>query len=273
LPLRRLVADYCEKYIVIDREGVPAAFVVVSPASHPDSVAEAARATDAVCQALGPDLADAVLKPHHVGTMAGCSYSISAYCQPMSGNRWLSRWQRFRMAPAILAWLARVTRETARDVSDADSQLRRPLETLAKHASVTAGTRQHAGAALQALDRGEWRPRSVVAHNDLWFGNFVQRPAAKGATTPFYVIDWAGGSPAGMPFYDLVRISRSLSAGGARVRGEVRKHCDALRCTPADVPHYLSAAFGTLACHLGEWPEQQFARAADECLQYASGVI
>jgi hypothetical protein len=264
------VTDYCEKYVALDRQGTPRAFVVVSPASHPRSVLDAANTTRTVRQALGSELGDSVLAPYCVGDIDGCSYSITAYCRPMSSGRWLSRWQQLRMTPAILSWLARATRHTARLVEDIDTQVRTPLHALAEHGAVDPRTRQAASNALKALDGGDWRPRNVVAHNDLWWGNFVHREPVAGAQPPFYVIDWAGGTTTGVPFYDLIRICRSLRLGSARTRRAIRTHREILACAPADVLHYLATSFGTLSRHLGEWPERQFARAADECIRYAT---
>src|SRR4051812_16813832 len=73
LPLRQLVADYCDKYIALDGAGEPAAFLVLSPPTHPGSVRDASIAAEAAREALGNPLGDSVLTPHFVGEIEGCS--------------------------------------------------------------------------------------------------------------------------------------------------------------------------------------------------------
>jgi hypothetical protein len=273
LPLQRLVADYCEKYVALDVEGRPAAFIAVSPASHPQSVREAVDASRSIRAALGATLGAAVLTPWFVGDIAGQSCSITAYCTPMSANRWRNRWQRLTLGPGMLAWLADLTRHSAAEVVAPDERVRAPLQALASTAAVDDATRRAAGAALEAFEQGRWRPRSVVAHNDLWWGNFVQRPRGDAVQPPFRVIDWAGGSTAGMPFYDLVRLCLSLNPGRRRVRRELHAHAALLGCEPAHSLHYLCVALGDLACNLGEWPAEQLAATARSCLATAQGAL
>jgi hypothetical protein len=269
LPLQRLVADYCEKFIALDVRGRPSAFIAVSPASHPDSVRKAADTSGEIRAALGPDLGFAVLTPHFVGDIDGQSYSITAYCTPLSSQRWLNRWQRLRMGSSMLAWLTEVTRHSAKVISDVDDKVRAPLEALASNDSVDEATRQSAASAIEDLDSGRWRPRAVIAHNDLWWGNFVHRSRTVSDRLPFRVIDWAGGKVDGMPFYDLVRLSISLNPCRRRFRHQLQAHAAILGCEPADSLHYLSVAFGELSRNLGEWPVEQFSATARACLGYA----
>jgi len=273
LPVPKLVADCCDKFIALDVAARPAAFVVVSPELFPNSVRDAANTTHAIRSALGPSLGDAVLVPYFVGDIEQRSYSITAYCEPMSSRRWISRWQRMRMAPAILSWLTEATRASAKQTADVDDTIRAPLKALAAHERIDTATRQAASAALDDFERGLWRPRSVVAHNDLWWGNFLHRQRVDGAPRPFYLIDWGGGQIDGVPFYDLVRVSNSLNVSARRFRRTLLAHCDILECRPEDSLSYLCVALGRLLSNLGEWPEEQFDSTARSCLRYAAAAL
>ncbi len=273
LPLKPMVADYCEKFVALDTAGRPAAFIVISPGSHPSAVFDAVEATKKAAQALSTTLADALLLPYFVGEIDGRSYSITAYCRPMSTGRLRGRWQRKRLRPAALAWLAQLTRHSARTISTLDADVRAPLESLANHAAVGEETRRAATAALGALGDGSWVPRSVLAHNDLWWGNFVHRDEGNHHEPPFHVIDWAGSDLRGAPFYDLVRLADSLGMGAHGFGRELRAHCVILDCTPESSLHYLSLAMGRLSLNLGEWPAAQFASTARACLRYASAAL
>ncbi len=273
LPLRPLVADYCEKFVALDVDGRPAAFIAVSPASHPDSVRQAADSARAIQATLGAELGAAVLAPWYLGDLSGQSYSITAYCAPVSSQRWRSRWERLRMSPGLLTWLGGITRHSAAPIADVDDKVRVPLQALSCAAEVDDVTRRAAGTALDDLERGRWRPRAVVAHNDLWWGNVVHRNRLDRQAPSFRVIDWAGGQTDGAPFYDLVRLCLSLNLGRRHLRRELHAHAAILGCQPADSLHYLCVALGELARHLGEWPPEELAATARSCLAYAQGGL
>ncbi|MFL6696429.1 MAG: phosphotransferase [Vitreoscilla sp.] len=273
LPLPQLVDDYCEKFVVLDGGGQPAAFIAVSPSAHPESVRQAAAVADAIRQTLGDPLKQAVLASWFVGEFDGRSYSITPYCKPVSSGRWSGRLQRLWLTPAILGWLERLTRATMKNIADIDGSVRQPLACLADHAKSDDATRFAAELALEELDKGLWQPRSVVAHNDLWWGNFVWRPGGDRAHVPFYVIDWAGARADGMPIYDLVRVASSLRIGANRFRRTLIDHCAILECQPAQSRNYLCVTFGRLLSNLGEWPEEQFVVTSRSCLRSIQEVL
>ena len=263
LPLGPLVADYCELHRARWRR--PPCGVHRRVARVASGLGTGRRRRDPLIR-IGPGatrwLGDAVLLPAFVGAIDDCSYSITPYCDQPCSRRWIGRWQRWRLTPAILRWLAQVARQTAREIPAAEDSVRAPLQALARHRAVDAATRRAASAALDDFDGGRWRPRSVVAHNELWWGNFVHRADGGAGHEPFYVIDWAGGRANGVPFYDLVRVASSLRVAKRTYRQQVQAHSAILECRPADSLHYLSLAFATLARDLGEWPEEQFALTA-----------
>ena len=273
LPLQRLVKDYCEKFIALDVDGRPVAFIAVSPASHPDSVRQASDSARAIQAALGAGLGAAVLAPWAVGDLDGQSYSITAYCTPVSSQLWRSRWERLRMSPGILAWLAGITRRTAAPIEDLDDRVRAPLQALSATVVLDDVVRHAADAALDDLERGRWQPRAVVAHNDLWWGNVVHRSRLDQQAPAFRIIDWAGGSMHGAPFYDLVRLSLSLHQDRRHLRRELLLHAAILGCRPAHSVHYLCTALGDLTRHMGEWPPDELAATARSCLAHAQGGL
>lgn len=271
--LRRLVEDHCDKFVVFSRSGQPIAFVVLSPREFPQVAAHAAASAIQASERLGPVLGATVLTPLHVGESGGASYTVTAFCRPLSANRWVARWQRWRLAAPVLDWLHAVTRHTAAPVdgAQADALFAQPLEALAANTIVDPSVRAGAVVARNALANGRWKPRSVLAHNDLWAGNLLRR-AQPGAGTPFYVIDWAGSRSEGHGIYDLVRIGMSMGLPSARLRQAVGAHCDVLGCEPAMANHYLASALGHLSLNLGEWPPAQFAQTAAVCHRYLAGA-
>ncbi len=271
--LRRLVEDHCDKFIVFSRAGQPIAFVVLSPPEFPQAAALAAAAAIKASEQLGSELGATVLTPLHVGEHVGSTYTVTAFCRPLSANRWVSRWQRWRLGAPLLDWLEAVTRHTASpvDTEQTERLFARPLAALAAHRGVDDEIRARAAAAGDALAAGRWQPRTVLAHNDFWVGNLLRREQA-GRHTPFYVIDWAGALPAGHGIYDLVRIAMSMGMSSSQVRQAVARHCEVLGCEPAMASHYLASALGHLSLNLGEWPPAQFAQTAAVCHRYLANA-
>jgi aminoglycoside phosphotransferase (APT) family kinase protein len=274
VPLRRLVGDHCEKFIALDRRDRPVAFVVLSPPEHPRAVATAAERALQARARLGGALGASVLTPLHVGESNGASYSISTYCEPLSRHRWVARWQGWRLAPAVLRWLSAVVEQTAAgaDSGQVERLFARPLQALAVHRAVDEDVRAAAARAGDSLRSGAWRPRTVLAHNDFWLGNLVQRRDAPRGTAPFFVIDWAGSLTEGHAVYDLVRMSMSLNLPPRQLQPLLASHCRALGCEPAMAGHYLVSALGHLCENLGEWPIEQFARTASVCHRFLTAA-
>ena len=273
LQLRPLVADYCKKFIALDSEGRPAAFVSLSPASYANYVLDAVNSARRVADALGPLLSETVLLPHFVGEIEGRSYSITAYRRPLSSSRLRGAWQRSRLRPAAFEWLAQITRESATAITALDEEVSAPLHALATHSAVDISTQHAARSALDALDSGAWQPRSTIVHNDLWWGNFVYRDDGPDSRFHFQVIDWGGAELRGAPMYDLVRLTESFGTGARQLGAQIRDHCEILECAPQQSLHYLSLALARLSLNLGEWPVSQFASTASACLRYASDAL
>ncbi len=272
--LRRLVSDHCDKFVVLDRSDAPVAFVVLSPPDYPRVAANAAERAMRARERLGGALGAAVLTPMHVGESSGASYSITAFCAPFSASRWIARWQRWRLRPAVIGWLSAVVDQTATaaDPEQIERLFARPLQSLAEHPTVDAEIRAAAAGAAHDLGAGAWTPKTVLAHNDFWVGNLMQRQGPRDTHAPFVVIDWAGSLAEGHAVYDLVRMAMSLNLAPGRIEPVLASHCRALGCDARAAPHYLLSALGHLCENLGEWPVEQFARTASVCHRYLSSV-
>ena len=128
-----------------------------------------------------------------------------------------------------------------------------------------------AGEALQSLERGDWSPRFVLMHGDLWEGNILRTPEtpadAPGASRPpFVLIDWPGARVQGYPFYDLLRITRSMRIGDAILRREVSRHCRLLDTNAAGALGHLLACLGHTGLNLEYFPPEMYAELCVNCL-------
>jgi hypothetical protein len=97
---------------------------------------------------------------------------------------------------------------------------------------------------LRRLDRGAFQPMHVAMHGDMHLGNVL---LDLGCPQRFVLIDWCGASAQGWPLFDLMRTAESLQVSDARLRAELRAHCELL--SPATEPR-LSPAVDDAAAHL-----------------------
>ena len=275
LSFKRTVRDFCGKFIALDDRGDPAAFIIVSPASHPDAVSEAAKRAVAVREAVGERLGANVLTPFRVAVSNDRSYSIFPYRTPLSGRRFLGGLERRLLAPKVLRWLEEVVVFSGKPV-DADALDRRvvqPLRAIEDDSMLDTVIRRAAATALDDIHSERWRPSTVATHNDLWWGNLVRGPSTSRAAPEFFVIDWGGGDPAGTPIGDLVRLSMSMRLSPRRCGHWIDRQRRTLECRPVDVLGYLLVGFGALSLDRKEWPAERFVEATTACFRYASEAI
>ncbi len=271
LPHAALVPDSSTVALIRDATGAPQAILLCSAPASPDLVARGARRARRARQALGPSLGAHVLTPLAEGSLQGLSCAVMPYCSNLSDSRALWAVQRALLRPALLDWLWGATRITAVDVAPAAVEpayavpLRHLLELPALSAPLRAGARR----ALARLGAGDWRPRQVLEHGDLWKGNVLTRrasgPSPEGWAHRFMLIDWPGSEVRGYAVYDLVRLALSLKLGPGRLAAEVARHCSLLRCAHEDASSHLLAALGHVALTLEHFPPERFAATAEAC--------
>jgi len=259
--LKQIVVDAPPKFYLRDESNRTTGFVLCSSPLAPDLIGRGAQRARAAREALGPELGEVVLTTTHVGSVDGLSYALLPYCDPISSNRIVRHFQRRRLGTRLLEWLASATKHTATQVCDADfkSSWPRALERIAREKFA----REIAPEWSCQLAEGSWRPKSVLAHNDLWIGNVLRAPST--ARWPFVMIDWLGSDVHGVPFFDLIRIAESLGITPETLKKQIDIHCDLLAC---DIPHagvYLLAALGRVGLNLEQFPPARFTAMAESC--------
>ena len=269
LHLPRLVPDYVEKAIVFTPQARPALLVMISSRAYPDSVEDAFQRAAAARDALGEGASGAAVQVAlRQGRSDGQSFAVVPYLWPIGRGRFSSRWDRFRLRRPVLEWLREVTRRTVSSAPEATwaESFVNPLQALSRLEAAGERVRHAAVASERALERRSWEPRWVLAHNDLWLGNFLRRRADPAGIPAFAVIDWGASQVLGYPVYDFLALANSVSLSTASLRRELREYCAALGCEPAHARHHLLAALGALSLVLGEWPVERFAARAERFL-------
>ena len=142
-----------------------------------------------------------------------------------------------------------------------------PLQTVRDHGRLGPDAKALAVSALRDLEAGDWRPKLIAAHYDLWVGNMLLRSKSREAPWGFAIIDWLGARCAGHAFYELVRLAQSVGLSNGELARQIAVHAELLDCRPRQAEHYVAAAAGYLALNLGEWPEDKFIASTQQWLR------
>jgi Phosphotransferase enzyme family len=265
LPTVQLTADATSKVVIRNQREQPEAIFICSSPLAPDTVARAVAAAAWAEAILPAQTAQAILSPLASGYAEGLSYAVYPWCLPLSDHRLVWPLQRRRLRPRLLRWLREVVKATLRDPlpSETEVSFLVPLQHLAQSADLGDMIRGAAEHALRRLQQGKWRPRHVLAHNDLWKGNILYRQPK--SLDQFVVIDWTDATETGQAFYDLVRLADSMQLNRVTLASEVREHCRLLACEPLDARGYLLAALGNIEMRSASFTRQRFLRLVNDC--------
>jgi hypothetical protein len=202
------------------------------------------------------------------------SFAALPHCRSLGESRLVWYWQRRALRPVVFEWLRRATEKTLHQpgADELDGSFGAPLRHLSKLAAMPDDVRRAATTALDRLERGVWRPKHVLMHNDLWEGNIliddanITDRAGRPWTERFVVIDWPGAVLKGYAIYDLIRLSRGMALSGRRLREEIEAHGRILGCDVEDAGSHLLAALGFLGTHLEHFPPEAYRRTTITCL-------
>lgn len=264
------VADDPAKLLVQDATGRKRAVVLVSSPVDPELVGRGMRIAAEARARLEPGLREAILEPLGEGRLGPCSYTILPYRRPLPDGPLARRLWRRAIRAGVLDWVAGVARTTRRDVPEAriGEAIEAPLEHLSRLETMPVDVREAAGRSLEAFRGGGWKAVSVLMHGDLWEDNLLLAANASwfGPTSAFVVIDWPGATLDGYPFYDLLRISRSMRVGAPGIRREVQRHCDSLGLGADGAMGHLLACLGQIGLHLGHFPMDMYVDMSRACV-------
>jgi hypothetical protein len=266
------VEDDPAKLLISDERGHPVAVVLVSSPVEPDLVGRGMRIAHEARERLGSPLANVILEPFGEGTLRELSYTILPYRRPLGDGRISTRFWRLVLRRRVLDWVAGVSEATAREVAagQVDAAFTKPLEHLAELDTMDAEIREAAAESRSRLARTGWKPQSVFMHGDLWEDNLLRASGSTGGVAdandaPFVVIDWPGATMQGYPFYDLLRIARSMRLSAAGLRNEVRRHRRILDLDSTGAMGHLLAGLGHIGLNLGCFPMDMYVDMSRNC--------
>lgn len=266
------VVDGSTVYMLHSTKGQFHAVVLCSPPTSPNLIQRAMDRSHQAKLMLGNTGRVPILETLSQGSVHGLSYAVLPYCTALSERRPVWWIQRALLSPLIFDWLWHATEATLRDVdpSAVDDSFAIPLKHLMSIKSLDSQMKSAALLAIERLASGAWVPRHVLMHGDLWKGNILIRPRNRASrrlkmSDRFVIIDWGGSEASGYAIFDLIRLARSMRLGKRKLQREVRRHCDLLRCEPADATSYLLTALGFFAMNLENFPMHRFLHMAESC--------
>jgi hypothetical protein len=266
------VADDPAKLLVTDRGSRKLAVVLVASPVDPNLVRRGMRFAAEAKGILGERLGSVILEPLGEGNLGGLSYTILPYHRPFGEGLLARRYWRLALRRKVMDWLANVTEATVTEASymEVEKSFERPVAHVATLEIMDESIRRAADEALGRLKSGEWKPKFVLMHGDLWFGNMLRAAKWLGATDqrrgfPFVIIDWPGGLLRGYAMYDLVRLAASMRLRTPGFGREVLRHCEILGGEPALAMDYLIASLGHLGLNLGEFPAERYCESSMAC--------
>jgi Ser/Thr protein kinase RdoA (MazF antagonist) len=213
-----------------------------------------------------------VLDPIVEDEIDGCSCAVFRFCIPLSERGWLKHLQQVLLLPRVLCFMRRSARTTRALPAGPEVQREfvEPLEQLAANTDVGKRVRVAASNAQSRLAAGDWQPRHILMHGDLWQGNILidADDNRLGQLWPrrFVLIDWAGSRVNGYPIVDLLALYNSFNFPAKGLRLELEAYCGLLECALQDARSYLVAGLAHRATRLEYFPASRFAQVADQRL-------
>jgi len=264
--------DSSDKYHVGDRRGRLLAFLDVANASYPDSVACQVQAAQSAAGRAGAKLGAAILTPLKTGSVQGKSCSIYMNLTGLRPSRPARFVARLALAPRVLDWIVGIAAETGQSFGPAEigKHVVAPLEWMAESDSFSKIQRTEAEGALSALARGNWIPRFVLSHNDLWPGNVmvqarIGRFAASFGLGSLKVIDWGSSSSVGIPSFDLIYYAETAGISDGLARAKLEKIWKSAGTDPRSCYYDLVAGLGRLGMNRNNFPLDNYLVTVEKC--------
>lgn len=233
--------------------GPPAQFILII--SNPSAPLMVRRNVDKMRMArslLSDQPREAIELPLIEGEHEDRSYALWRMQKPLSANRVLRRIQKMMICPSVLRWINDIARDSFHFGNSA--QLVSYVERLLSVSGLPDHIKASAIVSRSGFLTGEIAPIMVLEHGDLWIGNVLRAASPTG----FIVIDWAGATGDGLPFFDLVRFACSIGSSSNQLRRLLRRYGDLIQCSSATAMPYILAGLGRLHLELEHFPESGF---------------
>jgi hypothetical protein len=262
-----VAADATTKLVFTSAQDVPM-FVTVSGDGNPDLVARATRNIKKVRRQLSERYAEPVVEPLEAGMVLGRSFAVWPMLDQFPQGRVPRYLAKRRIRPNVLDWLSGILDETHIQTNADDRRL------IATNLALLYDDRRHqdhvrraAESAADSLASGRWVPVHCVQHSDLWMGNIMIAPA--GSSMSFTLVDWAGATTTGYPFFDLCRFAISNNTPSRLIKKHVACQLRRLDSNSNRIGFNVLCALGQMQSRLEHFPESLFRKMALETTNFS----
>ena len=256
-------ADASYKAVLKNSHGRPVGFLICSNPVNTELVARNTAMARKAKRRLPSPLNSVILEPLLEGRYKELSWAVFDLKKTLADDLWRWRWQKIRITPALMQWLAAKAQSTRLPVGDFHlaGAVAGPLQALADDARFPGEIRARTRKALERLAKGAWAPQWILAHNDLWKGNILlPRPGISAIQPRFYIIDWAGSTTRGFPFFDLLKLIENFNLPDFYALRLVKKHCSIMDCSILDSMSYLLAGIAGMGMNLENFPHHVYVK-------------
>lgn len=273
--------DVTYKSFVADIRGNPSAFLLFSNPNGKMQVEQNVQKALEARTVLGNRLNWVLEPPIITGFFDGISWALFHINYPLSDRRIKWILQRNLLAPAILNWLAASLKKSWKKLPEKkiSTLFNEPVQAMVNNGDFSTDIRKCASDALDSLESGLWNPLFCLSHNDLWKGNIMVPSGSTDSDTgrvhsgSFRVIDWAGSSVEGIPFFDLMKFCQSFQVPRYFTRKEILTHCRILDCNMRDARFYLIAALALLGQNLDQFPRSAYINLSHSLFNYITAMV
>jgi hypothetical protein len=254
------------------------AVLKISNENFPDLVELEVEKTRLARRVLSNDLAGVIPIPIFDGRFMGRSFVFLPKYRCMSDGKIIHALQKRLLYDNLFTWLrgvAEVSIDRNPSASSADKRWRLPLEYVREHRKQSSKIRSIADLALELLDKGRWRPVSVLQHSDFWLGNILLPSLSQRSSSnrfKFFVIDWGGSIVDGGPGFDMVRLCMSSRISLQRARGELLNYCRSINIDHDTLVFEVIAGLGRIGKNLNQFPEERYMTLCENTLDYLRAV-
>lgn len=276
-------SDVTYKSFVADTRGNPSAFLLFSNPNGKMQVAQNVQKALTARNALGNKLNWVIDRPIITGFFHGISWALFHINYPLYDGRIKWILQRNLLAPAVLNWLTASLERSWKKLPEQKkiTLFVEPVKAMVNDGDFSTDIRTCVSEALDSLASGLWNPSFCLSHNDLWKGN-IMVPSPSGLKNPdtgkfqfngFRIIDWAGSSVEGIPFFDLIKFCQSFQVPRYYTRKAILTHCRILDCNLRDARFYLIAALALLGQNLDQFPRSAYINLSYSLFNYVTPMV
>ncbi len=243
-------------------------FMLVSRVASSKLVTRNYMNAENVCSRVSSKTAAHIATPQTKGAFREFSYAIYPYYNSLSSLRILRAIENYSIFPKIISWHKNLVLESKRPVTDQEiPKISYELSTLKTFFDNDREISLEILSASNLVEKRKSQLYSCISHNDLWRGNILKNSKFIGEIK---VIDWAGMSLDGNPFFDLSKLLISFNINRHHSQSLYNQYRQLFECDTQGMGAYFYISMARLLANIDNFPETRFRNLVRECKDHIS---